>query len=57
MMAITVWSAIVSSYPMVLKRFKIDPAIVYASFIATFIDGTGLIIYFEIAKMIMTDLA
>ncbi|PAV00814.1 magnesium transporter [Arsenophonus sp. ENCA] len=58
MMAITVWSAIVSSIiPMVLKRLNIDPAIVSAPFIATFIDGTGLIIYFEIAKMIMTDLA
>ncbi|ATM96623.1 MgtE integral membrane protein [Yersinia frederiksenii] len=56
--AITVWSAIVSSIiPMVLKRLSIDPAVVSAPFIATFIDGTGLIIYFEIAQLVMTDLA
>lgn len=42
---------------MVLKRLKIDPAIVSAPFIVIFIDGTGLIIYFEIAKMIMIYLA
>ncbi|CFR24365.1 magnesium transporter [Yersinia kristensenii] len=56
--AITVWSAIISSIiPMVLKRLSIDPAVVSAPFIATFIDGTGLIIYFEIAQRVMTDLA
>lgn len=55
--AITVWSAIISSIiPMVLKRLSIDPAVVSAPFIATFIDGTGLIIYFEIAQRVMTDL-
>ncbi|NHB90867.1 magnesium transporter [Photorhabdus cinerea] len=55
--AITVWSAIVSSIiPMVLKRISIDPAVVSAPFIATLIDGTGLIIYFEIAKSVMTEL-
>lgn len=56
--AITVWSAIVSSIiPMVLKKLKVDPAVVSAPFIATFIDGTGLIIYFEIAKLVMTEFA
>nr|WP_314263045.1 magnesium transporter [uncultured Moellerella sp.] len=56
--AITVWSAIVSSIiPMVLQRLKIDPAVVSAPFIATLIDGTGLIIYFEIAKQVMTEFA
>lgn len=55
--AIILWSAIVSSIiPMLLKRLRIDPAVVSAPFIATLIDGTGLIIYFEIAKQVMTDL-
>nr|WP_277420212.1 magnesium transporter [Klebsiella pneumoniae] len=50
-MCITLWSAIVSSViPMVLKRIGIDPAVVSAPFIATLIDGTGLIIYFKIAQ-------
>ncbi|EPL9569177.1 magnesium transporter [Providencia rettgeri] len=56
--AITMWSAVVSSIiPMVLKKLKVDPAVVSAPFIATFIDGTGLIIYFEIAKLVMTEFA
>lgn len=56
--AITMWSAIVSSIiPMVLQRMKIDPAVVSAPFIATLIDGTGLIIYFEIAQQVMTEFA
>lgn len=55
--AIVLWSAVVSSIiPMLLKRLRVDPAVVSAPFIATLIDGTGLIIYFEIAKNIMTDL-
>ncbi|OAT34804.1 magnesium transporter [Proteus myxofaciens] len=55
---ITVWSAVVSSViPMVLKRVGIDPAVVSAPFIATLIDGTGLIIYFEIASHIMSEFA
>ncbi|MDU7049363.1 MAG: magnesium transporter [Klebsiella variicola] len=51
LVCITLWSAIVSSIiPMVLKRIGIDPAVVSAPFIATLIDGTGLIIYFKIAQ-------
>ncbi|ASL97757.1 magnesium transporter [Serratia marcescens] len=54
LVAITVWSAIVSSIiPMLLKRLGIDPAVVSAPFIATFIDGTGLIIYFKIAQYVL----
>lgn len=55
LIAITVWSAIVSSItPMLLRRMNIDPAVVSAPFIATLIDGTGLIIYFQIAKVMLT---
>lgn len=51
LVCITLWSAVVSSViPMVLKRMGIDPAVVSAPFIATLIDGTGLIIYFKIAQ-------
>lgn len=51
LVCITLWSAVVSSViPMVLKRIGIDPAMVSAPFIATLIDGTGLIIYFKIAQ-------
>jgi hypothetical protein len=37
---------------MVLRRFRIDPAVVSAPFIATLVD-TGLIIYFEIAWLLL----
>ena len=51
LVCITLWSAVVSSViPMVLKRIGIDPAVVSAPFIATLIDGTGLIIYFKLAQ-------
>lgn len=54
LVAITIWSAIVSSIiPMLLKKAGIDPAVVSAPFIATFIDGTGLIIYFKIAQAVL----
>ena len=56
-LAIVLWSATVSSViPMVLRRLRIDPAVVSAPFIATLVDGTGLIIYFEIAKLILPEL-
>lgn len=58
LIAITIWTAMVSSViPLLLKRLHIDPAVVSAPFISTFIDGTGLIIYFEIAKLVMHDLS
>lgn len=58
LIAITVWSAIVSSIiPMLLRKVNIDPAVVSAPFITTLIDGTGLLIYFKIAELMLTDLA
>ena len=52
--AITLWSATVASVlPLVLKRLRIDPAVVSAPFITTLVDGTGLIIYFTIAKVVL----
>lgn len=55
--AIVLWSATVASViPMVLRRFRIDPAVVSAPFISTLVDGTGLIIYFEIAKWLLPEL-
>ncbi|MFM5085156.1 magnesium transporter [Aeromonas media] len=55
--AIVLWSAAVASIiPMVLRRLRIDPAVVSAPFISTLVDGTGLIIYFEIAKWLLPEL-
>jgi magnesium transporter len=51
---IVLWSSIVSAIlPLVLHRLKIDPAVVSGPLITTLVDGTGLIIYLSIAKVIL----
>ena len=56
--AIVLWSAFVSSIlPLVLKKLRIDPAVVSAPMIATIVDGTGLMIYFLIAHATLPQLA
>lgn len=48
---IVIWAATVGSIlPIAAKRIKLDPAVMSAPFITTFVDATGLIIYFEIAR-------
>lgn len=52
--AIVLWAVTVASVlPPVLKRLRIDPAVVSAPLIATLVDGTGLIIYFNVARLIL----
>jgi magnesium transporter len=52
--AICLWSATVAAVlPLTLRRLRIDPAVVSAPLITTLVDGTGLIIYFEIAKILL----
>lgn len=49
--SIVLWAASVGSLlPIAAKRAGLDPAVMSAPFISTFVDATGLIIYFEIAK-------
>lgn len=53
-LAICIWSATVAAVlPLILKTLRIDPAVVSAPLITTLVDGTGLVIYFTIAKMIL----
>lgn len=48
---IVIWAAMVGSVlPLAAKRIGIDPAVMSAPFISTFVDATGLIIYFELAR-------
>lgn len=55
--AIVLWSSFVASIlPPVLKKCRIDPAVVSAPLIATVVDGTGLIIYFMIAHATLSQL-
>jgi magnesium transporter len=51
---IIVWAAAVGSLlPIGAKAIKQDPAVMSAPFISTFVDATGLIIYFEIAILVL----
>lgn len=53
--SVVIWATLVGSVlPIGAKRLGIDPAVMSAPFISTFVDATGLIIYFEIARRIMT---
>ena len=52
--AIVIWATSVGSLlPLAAKRIGIDPAVMSAPFISTFVDATGLIIYFEIALTVL----
>lgn len=49
---IVIWSTVVGSVlPLGAKRSGIDPAVMSAPFISTFVDATGLVIYFQLALM------
>lgn len=55
--AIVMWSSFIASVlPPVLKKLRVDPAVVSAPMIATIVDGTGLIIYFMIAHATLSQL-
>jgi len=51
---IVLWGALIGSFlPFVLKKAGLDPATASAPFVATFVDVTGLIIYFSVASCIL----
>ena len=53
--AIVLWSVGVAAVlPLILRRLRVDPAVVSAPLIATVVDGTGLVIYFEIARRLLS---
>ena len=53
-LVLTVWAATVGAIiPIVLSKLKMDPAVVSAPFISSFVDGTGLIIYFTLARIFL----
>jgi magnesium transporter len=52
--AICAWAATVAAaLPLILRRLGVDPAVVSAPLISTLVDGTGLIIYLEIARIVL----
>jgi magnesium transporter len=51
---IVLWAGMVSAVlPLVLRRLGADPAVVSAPLITTLVDGTGLVIYFELARYVL----
>jgi magnesium transporter len=52
---VVLWGTLSGSMiPMVLKRFKLDPATSSAPFVATLVDVTGLVIYFTVAALLLS---
>jgi magnesium transporter len=50
--AICLWGTLVGSMlPLVFRRMGIDPGIASSPFVATFVDVTGIVIYFSIASV------
>src|SRR5208283_4496911 len=43
-----------STLPFILRRCGLDPASASAPFVATLVDVTGLVIYFTVAKLVLT---
>jgi len=54
-MCICIWGTLVGSMlPIVFKRVGVDPGIASSPFVATFVDVTGIVIFFSFAKVFAT---
>ncbi|WP_397569908.1 magnesium transporter [Schlesneria sp. T3-172] len=54
LVAIVLWGSLIGSMlPFALKRLGLDPATSSAPFVATFVDVTGLLIYFSISIVVL----
>ncbi len=54
LIGIVLWGTLTGSMiPLMLKRFRVDPATSSAPLVATLVDVTGLVIYFTIAAIIL----
>ncbi len=52
--AICLWGTLVGSLlPLAFKRIGVDPAYASSPFVATFVDVTGIVIYFNIASVFL----
>ncbi len=54
--SICLWGTLVGSMlPLFFKRIGIDPGYASSPFVATFVDVTGIVIYFSIARSLLSD--
>ena len=57
LMGVVIWGNLIgSSFPLILKRLGMDPAVSSAPFVATVVDITGLVIYFTIASLLLAGI-
>ena len=55
LVGIVLWGTLSGSMlPLLLKRIGLDPATSSAPFVATLVDVTGLIVYFTVAKVVLS---
>jgi magnesium transporter len=53
---VVLWGTITGSMlPIILRKFKLDPATISAPFVATLVDVTGLVIYFGTAIVLLKN--
>lgn len=52
---VTMGCTVGSMLPILLKRFKLDPATSSAPFIASLVDVLGILIYFNVAKILLAE--
>jgi magnesium transporter len=54
LVGVVLWGTVTGSMlPLLLKRVGLDPAVSSAPFVATLVDVTGLLIYFEVAARLL----
>ena len=54
--SICLWGTLVGSMlPLIFRRIGVDPGVASSPFVATFVDVTGIIIYFSIASVFLLD--
>ncbi len=46
-------SVVGAMLPFLLNKMKLDPAVCSAPFVATFVDVTGIVIYFSVAQLVL----
>ena len=52
--SICIWGTLVGSMlPLLFKAINVDPGIASSPFVATFVDVTGIILYFTIAQALL----
>jgi magnesium transporter len=55
LVGVVTWGTLAGSMlPFALRRFGLDPASASAPFVATLVDVSGLVIYFEMARLLLT---